>query len=112
MPRRPRRRKRTAEDEAALKGLGLAVQRKRQELEMTPHLVAKRAGLSGGAVGDIERGEAEPHWGTIRRLAQALEMEPHELVTLATELAPGRGGAWMRRRRREAQEKRGEVEES
>ena len=42
--------------------------------------LAKRAGVSPTTVLNLEAGKAEPQRRTIRKLAQALEVDPAELV--------------------------------
>jgi transcriptional regulator with XRE-family HTH domain len=42
--------------------------------------LAQKAGLTLAAVARIERNEAEPRMTTLRKLAEALSVEPHELV--------------------------------
>lgn len=73
---------------------------------MTQSALAKRAGITGNALGNIERGEAEAGWGTLRRIAYGLNVELKDLMALAEDLAPGRGGAAWRRWSRKARELR------
>lgn len=47
---------------------------------LTQAELAQRAGLTPAAVARIERNEAEPRMTTLRKLAEALSVEPHELV--------------------------------
>lgn len=42
--------------------------------------LAKRAGVSEGAILRIEHGQGRPTWRTLQRLAAALEVEPAELA--------------------------------
>ena len=42
--------------------------------------LAQKAGLTPAAVARIERNEAEPRMTTLRKLAEALGVEPRELV--------------------------------
>ena len=42
--------------------------------------LAQKAGLTTAAVARIERNEAEPRMTTLRKLAEGLGIEPHELV--------------------------------
>lgn len=46
---------------------------------MTQHELAERVGLSEGALNRIEKGRAEPRPSTVRKLAQALDIDPSEL---------------------------------
>ena len=47
---------------------------------LTQAELAQKAGLTLAAVARIERNEAEPRMTTLRKLAKALSVEPHELV--------------------------------
>ena len=47
---------------------------------LTQAELAQKAGLTLAAVSRIERNEAEPRMTTLRKLAEALSVEPHELV--------------------------------
>ena len=47
---------------------------------LTQAELAQEAGLTPAAVARIERNEAEPRMTTLRKLAEALGIEPHELV--------------------------------
>ncbi len=47
---------------------------------LTQAELAQKAGLTLAAVARIERNEAEPRMTTLRKLAGALSVEPHELV--------------------------------
>ena len=47
---------------------------------LTQAELAQKAGLTPAAVARIERNEAEPRMTTLRKLAGALGVEPHELV--------------------------------
>ena len=63
----------------------------------------KRAGLTVPTITGIEKAETrEPRWGTLRRLAKALEVPVNELVALGLHLAPGPAGDRLRQREREA----------
>ncbi len=47
---------------------------------LTQAELAQKAGLTLAAVARIERNEAEPRMTTLRKLAEALEVSPAELV--------------------------------
>lgn len=47
---------------------------------LTQEQVAERANITTTAVARIERNEAEPRMTTLGKLAQALEVDPAELV--------------------------------
>jgi predicted transcriptional regulator len=48
--------------------------------------LARRAGVSRGTVGDIERGHAEPRLATLRRLIAALEEAGVEITEHGVEV--------------------------
>jgi transcriptional regulator with XRE-family HTH domain len=52
--------------------------RKRELL--TQEQLAERSGIAVSTVIRIERNQVEPQGATIRKLAEALDVEPHELV--------------------------------
>lgn len=47
---------------------------------LTQEQLARRAGVQTATVARIERGEREPHMTTVRKLADALDVHPRELV--------------------------------
>ncbi len=47
---------------------------------LTQQELAKKSGLGVNTIIRIERNQVEPHGSTIRKLAEALGVEPHELV--------------------------------
>jgi len=47
---------------------------------LTQQELAEKAGISKNALNRIELSKAEPHMSTLRRLAQALNVDPAELV--------------------------------
>ena len=60
--------------------IGEKLKRLRTERLITPAKLAERAGVGVNTVYRIERDEVEPHFETIRRLGEALGIEPSELV--------------------------------
>jgi transcriptional regulator with XRE-family HTH domain/DNA-binding CsgD family transcriptional regulator len=95
--RRPPRRPLDEEDVASLEGLGSAVSQLRRGRGDTREAVAKRAGLTGNTITDIEEAKKQwPTWGTLRRLAKGLGVGLDELVALALDLAPGPAGEALR----------------
>lgn len=94
-----------AEQRASVIGLGLAVERLRLGAKMSRDAVAKGGGLSSNTILRIEKAlQGELGWGTMRRLAQGLNVEVKELVELSQELAPGPAGDRIRQREREARD--------
>jgi len=100
------RRPKTEEDEASQRGLGFAVIQLRREQGLSREEVAKRGGLTTDTITAIEDTGQEPTWGNLRRIAQGLRVETEELCSLAVELAPGKAGGRIRRREREARQRR------
>jgi transcriptional regulator with XRE-family HTH domain len=47
---------------------------------MTQEQLAERSDVAVSTIIRIERNQVEPHGSTIRKLAEALGVEPHELV--------------------------------
>lgn len=92
----PQRKPRTAEDVAAQKGLGFAIRRLRRDKGWSQATLGSHAELSAESVGNLERGEQEPTWGNLRRLAEGLVISLGDLNRLAIELAPGSSGDQLR----------------
>jgi transcriptional regulator with XRE-family HTH domain len=53
---------------------------RRERALLTQQELADRAGISRTAISAIERLKAEPQFSTIRKLAQALDCEPADLM--------------------------------
>jgi transcriptional regulator with XRE-family HTH domain len=47
---------------------------------LTQQELAERAGISSNALNRIELNKAEPHMSTLRKLANALDVDPTELI--------------------------------
>ena len=60
--------------------IGAQVKRAREQALLTQQELADRAGVGLTTLNRIENDHAEPHFRTIRKLAAALTIEPHELV--------------------------------
>jgi transcriptional regulator with XRE-family HTH domain len=52
----------------------------RKQQFLTQHMLAARSGVSQVAIARIERNQAEPHFSTIHKLANALGVNPEEFV--------------------------------
>ena len=63
--------------------LGAAIRELRQKSGRTLKELAPEAGITWGTLGVIERGEANPTWGTVRAIAGALDVSIGELANLA-----------------------------
>jgi transcriptional regulator with XRE-family HTH domain len=55
----------------------------RKRALLTQQELADKYGVGVTTIIRIERNQVEPHGSTIRKLAEALEVEPHELVRRA-----------------------------
>jgi transcriptional regulator with XRE-family HTH domain len=64
---------------AAVK-IGRRVKEERVRRFMTQERLAAAAGISSRQLVRIERNQVEPHFSTILKLAEALEVDPSELV--------------------------------
>ncbi len=63
--------------------LGLAVRDARRHARISQEELGYLSGMHRPYVGGIERGERNPSWINIVKLAQALKVPPSELVTRA-----------------------------
>jgi DNA-binding XRE family transcriptional regulator len=66
--------------------LGKAIRMLRQKKGDTLKTLAPKAGVTWGTLGVIERGEANPTWGTVREIASALDVSVSQLAKLAEKL--------------------------
>ncbi len=60
--------------------IGDRLRQLRKQSLMTQEQLAERSGVAVSTIIRIERNQVEPHGSTIRKLAEALEVEPEELV--------------------------------
>ena len=60
--------------------IGENLERFRLRAALSQIELAKKAGVAPAAVNRIERNHVEPQMRTVRKLAQALEVEPHMLI--------------------------------
>lgn len=65
------------------KALGSAIRHLRDEDGVTQEALASKAEVTTGLIGLIERGEGNPTWSTVRRIADALGVSIGELATLS-----------------------------
>ena len=63
--------------------LGKAIRKLRHKRGATLKALAPEAGITLGTLALIERGEANPTWGTVRGIAAALGVSVSELAKLA-----------------------------
>ncbi len=66
-------------------GLGRAVRALREEARIDQGALAERSNLSLSLITEIESGRADPTWGDMRRVAQALGISLERLSELAEE---------------------------
>ena len=66
--------------------LGRAIRLRREELGLEQQTVALDAGVEPSWISHIESGRQNPAWGTVDRIARALEWSIAQLAQLADEL--------------------------
>lgn len=67
-------------DDHAMARLGTNLREARERLGLTQEQVAERSGVHATEVSRIEGGKRDPQVSTVIRLAEALEVEPGELL--------------------------------
>jgi transcriptional regulator with XRE-family HTH domain len=60
--------------------LGKNLRAARKQLELTQEEVAHRSGLEPAEISRIEAGKRDPRISTLEKLAEALEVEPGQLL--------------------------------
>lgn len=63
--------------------LGNAIRQLREKRGMTQEALAHGAGITAGTLSLIERGQSNPAWGTVRRIAMALGSSMGEVGKLS-----------------------------
>lgn len=66
--------------------LGKAIRQLREERGMTQEALAHAAGVTVGHLSTIERGYSNPTWGTVKGIAEALDVALGRLALLADKL--------------------------
>jgi transcriptional regulator with XRE-family HTH domain len=66
--------------------LGLAVKRRREELERTQETVANDTGLHQRWISNVETGKRNPSYASLRRLAAGIDLSASELLALAEQI--------------------------
>jgi len=69
--------------EEGKRALGAALVYYREQAGWTTPQLARRAGITPANLRRIERGQAEPHWGTARRIAAAVPVPLADLLAEA-----------------------------
>jgi DNA-binding XRE family transcriptional regulator len=77
------RKRKTAHRNLPQPALGTAIRELRQKRGETLKTLAPKAGVTWGTLGVIERGEANPTWGTVQAIAAALGVRVSELAKAA-----------------------------
>lgn len=75
--------KKTELSDPLLRGLCIAIQRRRELLGISQEEVATRSGLHRTYISDIERGSRNPTLKTLARLTVALEISASDLIRQA-----------------------------
>jgi transcriptional regulator with XRE-family HTH domain len=75
--------RKTAHRDLPQPALGKAIRSLRQKQGDTLKTLGPKAGITWGTLGVIERGEANPTWGTVREIALALGVSVSQLAKLA-----------------------------
>jgi transcriptional regulator with XRE-family HTH domain len=72
-----------------LDAIARAVRKAREEAELSQAAPAQKAGLTPTSIGEVESGEHEPTYGTMRRLAHGLGVSLPKLVKAIEEVEEG-----------------------
>lgn len=72
----------------ARKGLGAAIRKLRQKRQLSQQVLADRAGMSASWLSRIEAGSVEARWGSLRKVAYALDLTLPELIEEAERMEP------------------------
>lgn len=62
--------------------LGEAIRQLRNKRSLSQEDLAHEAGVTTGTISAIERGNSNPTWGTVKRIARALDVSMPELAKL------------------------------
>jgi len=60
--------------------IGERLRRLREQRALRQEDLAREAGIGKNTVNRLEKNYTEPHMTTIRKLAEALDVDPHELL--------------------------------
>lgn len=74
------RRLQDADEVAGLKAMGAFVKKLRDDKGLSQRELARRAELTPAWLSHLEAGRAEPLWGTLRKLAVALDVPLRDLI--------------------------------
>ena len=76
-------------NDSQLAALAQAIRTLREEGELSQASLAREAGLTATSIGEVESGEHEPTYGTMRRLAHGLGISLPTLVKAIEEVEEG-----------------------
>jgi ribosome-binding protein aMBF1 (putative translation factor) len=82
--------------------MGMAISMLRERAGMSGADLAEKIDVRETDVQELERGELDADWASLRVIARELELPLKALIELAEESAPGEGGEKWRRWSREA----------
>jgi XRE family transcriptional regulator, regulator of sulfur utilization len=68
--------------------LGRAIRQLRDERGLKQKELARAADMDVTAISHIERGRSNPAWGTVKRIATALDVPVSEVAARAEQLGP------------------------
>ena len=68
--------------------LGRAIRQLRDERGLKQKELARAADMDVTAISHIERGRSNPAWGTVKRIATALDVTVSEVAARAEQLGP------------------------
>lgn len=69
--------------------LGKAIKQRREDLGMSQEELGQRSEIHMTWISHIESGRNNPAWGSVKRIAAALDLKVSELAKLAEELDDG-----------------------
>jgi transcriptional regulator with XRE-family HTH domain len=67
-------------------GLGRAIRRLRESRGLEQHQLATKSGVAPSAISDLEEGQLDPQWSTMKRLCCGLEITLGDIAERAIEL--------------------------
>jgi transcriptional regulator with XRE-family HTH domain len=68
------------------KALGMAIRQLREKRGLTQEAVAHEAGVTASTFGLIERGQTNPTWATVTKIAAAVDVSVIEVAKLTVKL--------------------------
>lgn len=96
-----------AEQKASQVGLGRAVTHLREQAGLSLTELGSWLDLADAELEAVERGDVDPTWGDLRRIAYGMNVELDSLLQLGIGLAPGPAGDRLRQQEEEKREFQG-----